>query len=374
MAEQQSRYLALDVFRGMTICFMIIVNSPGSWDIAYGPLLHAPWHGFTPTDLVFPSFLFAVGNAMAFVMYKFENQPNSVFWKKTIKRTFLIFLFGYLMYWFPFFREAEGGGLNFSEFRPFSTTRIPGVLQRIALCYFFASVILHFGSKRFAVWFSVFALLGYWIISYLFGDYTMAGNAGLKLDMFLFGEGHLYHGEGVAFDPEGLLSTLPAIVNVIAGYFAGDFIRRMGNSYETISKLMIAGAALILVALTWDMAFPINKKLWTSSFVLLTVGLDLLILPVLIYIIEIYHSQKWTYFFVVFGRNPLFIYLLSEVLLISLYIIPVGDKRVPQWLNDDVFGSFASPVNASFLFAFFFMLTNWIVGYFLDKKKIYVKV
>jgi predicted acyltransferase len=374
MAELQPRYLALDVFRGMTICFMIIVNSPGSWDIAYGPLLHAPWHGFTPTDLVFPSFLFAVGNAMAFVMFKFENQPNSVFWRKTLKRTFLIFLFGYLMYWFPFFREAEGGGLNFGEFRPFSTTRIPGVLQRIALCYFFASIVLHFGSKKFAVWFSVFALLGYWFLSYAFGDYTLAGNAGLKLDLFLFGEGHLYHGEGVAFDPEGLLSTLPAIVNVIAGYFAGDFIRRMGNNYETIAKLMIAGAILILVALTWDMAFPINKKLWTSSFVLLTVGLDLLILPVLIYVIEIYHAQKWTYFFVVFGRNPLFIYLLSEVLLISLYIIPVGDKRVPQWLNDDVFGSFASPVNASFLFAFFFMLTNWVVGYILDKKKIYVKV
>jgi predicted acyltransferase len=278
------------------------------------------------------------------------------------------------MYWFPFFREAEGGWLNFGEFKPFSTTRIPGVLQRIALCYFFASVILHFGSKKFAAWFSVFALLAYWFISYVFGDYTLTGNAGLKLDLFLFGEGHLYHGEGVAFDPEGLLGTLPAIVNVIAGYFAGDFIRRMGNTYETISKLMIAGAILILVALTWDMAFPINKKLWTSSFVLLTVGLDLLILPVLIYIIEIYHSQKWTYFFVVFGRNPLFIYLLSEILLISLYIIPVGDKRVPQWLNDDVFGSFASPVNASFLFAFLFMLTNWIVGYILDKKKIYVKV
>jgi predicted acyltransferase len=374
MAEQQSRYLALDVFRGMTICFMIIVNSPGSWDIAYGPLLHAPWHGFTPTDLVFPSFLFAVGNAMAFVMHKFGNQPNSVFWKKTIKRTVLIFLFGFLMYWFPFFKEAEGGGLNFSEFRPFSTTRIPGVLQRIALCYFFASVILHFGSRKFAIGFSVFALLGYWIISYVFGDYTMTGNAGLKLDLLLFGEGHLYHGEGIAFDPEGLLSTLPAIVNVIAGYFAGDFIRRNGNTYETISKLMIAGAVLILVALTWDMAFPINKKLWTSSFVLLTVGLDLLILPVLIYVIEIYHSQKWTYFFVVFGRNPLFIYLLSEILLISLYIIPVGDKRVPQWLHEDVFGSFASPINASFLFAFFFMLTNWVVGYFLDKKKIYVKV
>jgi predicted acyltransferase len=375
MAELQARYLALDVFRGMTICFMIIVNSPGSWDIAYGPLLHAPWHGFTPTDLVFPSFLFAVGNAMAFVMHRYEAQGNSVFWRKTLKRTVIIFLIGYLMYWFPFFREAEGGGW---ELKPISETRILGVLQRIALCYFFASVVIHYGKKKFAVWFSIFALIAYWVISYVFGDpndpYSMAGNAGLKLDLFLFGESHLYHGEGIAFDPEGLLSTLPAIVNVIGGYLAGDFIRKYGNSYETISKLMVAGAILIFVAFTWDMAFPINKKLWSPAFVLLTVGLDLLIISVLIYIIELYHYRKWTYFFEVFGRNPLFIYLLSEILLITMYMISIGNKSLPQWFYSDFFGSVTSPINASFLFAFFFMLLNWLVGYFLDKRKIYVKV
>lgn len=375
MAEAQERYLALDVFRGMTICFMIIVNSPGTWDVAYGPLLHASWHGFTPTDLVFPSFLFAVGNAMAFVMHKYETHGNGVFWRKTLKRTVIIFLLGYLMYWFPFLREAEGGGL---ELRPIAETRIPGVLQRIALCYFFASIVIHFGSKKFAVWFSVFALLAYWILAYIFGTpgdpYSLTGNAGLKLDLFLFGEGHLYRGEGIAFDPEGLLSTLPAIVNVIAGYLAGDFIRKDGNSYKTISKMMIAGAALVFVALTWDMAFPINKKLWTSSFVLLTVGLDLLMLAILIYVIELCNYRKWTYFFVVFGRNPLFIYLLSEVLLITLYLIPFGESSLQQWFYKDLFGSFASPINASFLFAFFFMMVNWIVGYFLDKKKVYIKV
>jgi predicted acyltransferase len=375
MAEQPARYLALDVFRGMTICFMIIVNSPGSWDIAYGPLLHASWHGFTATDLVFPSFLFAVGNAMAFVMYKFEAQPNSVFWKKVIKRTVIIFLLGFLMYWFPFFQTAEGGGL---ELKPLSHTRIPGVLQRIALCYFFASVIIHFGSKKFAFWFSVFALLAYWILSYVFGDpndpYSLPGNAGLRLDLWLLGPNHLYHGEGIAFDPEGLLSTLPAIVNVIFGYLAGDFIRTRGNSYETIAKLMIAGAVLIFIALSWDMAFPINKKLWTSSFVLLTVGLDLLILPTLIYVIEMKKSTKWTYFFVVFGRNPLFIYLLSEVLLITLYMIPSGDGHLQGWFYEDFFGAALSPINASLAFALVFMLVNWAVGYLLDKKKIYIKV
>src|SRR5688572_31608942 len=128
MAESQARYLALDVFRGMTICFMIIVNCPGSWDFVYSPLLHANWHGFTPTDLVFPSFLFAVGNAMAFVMHKYESVGEGVFWRKTLKRTFIIFLLGYLMYWYPFLREAEGGGM---ELRPIGETRILGVLQRI---------------------------------------------------------------------------------------------------------------------------------------------------------------------------------------------------------------------------------------------------
>lgn len=375
MSETQPRYLALDVFRGMTICFMIIVNSPGSWDYVYGPLLHADWHGFTPTDLVFPSFLFAVGNAMAFVMHKYENQPESVFWSKILKRTFIIFSLGFLMYWFPFFREAEGGGL---ELKPLADTRIPGVLQRIALCYFFAAIVLHYGSRRFAFWFSVIALFGYWALSYVFGDpsdpYSMAGNAGLKLDILLLGENHLYHGEGIAFDPEGLLSTLPSIVNVIAGYFAGDYIRRNGSSYETIAKLMIAGAALLLCAFAWDLAFPINKKIWTSSFSLLTIGLDLLIISILIYIIEIYRHQRWTYFFVVFGRNPLFIYLLADVVLTVMVLITVADTNLQQWLYRNVFSSVTGPYLGSLLFAISYMLLNWLVGYFLDKKRIYIKV
>lgn len=370
MAENQ-RYLALDVFRGMTICFMIIVNSPGG-SLSYAPLNHADWHGFTPTDLVFPSFLFAVGNALAFVMYRYRSQDSSVFWKKTLKRTVLIFLIGYLMYWFPFYDFSAG------HFKPIAHTRIFGVLQRIALCYFFASVIVYYGSKKIAVALSALFLLGYWIILYVYGDpndpYSMAGYAGNALDIAILGKDHMYHDRGIIFEPEGILSTLPAIVNVIAGYLAGDFIRKHGNTYEAVAKLMLAGAALIFLALTWNMAFPINKKIWTSSFVLLTVGIDLIILPALIYFIEILKNVKWTYFFVVFGRNPLFIYLLSELLLVTLYQFTVSGRRIPGWLTHDFFGSFASPINASFLFAFFFMLLNWGVGCLLDKKKIYVKV
>jgi predicted acyltransferase len=213
---------------------------------------------------------------------------------------------------------------------------------------------------------------------YFLGDandpYSLIGNAGLRLDLALFGDKHLYHGEGVAFDPEGLLGTLPSIVNVIGGYLAGDFIRRNGNNFETIAKLMMTGAVLLFVALTWNMVFPINKKLWTSSFVLLTVGLDLLILGLLIYSIELRKKTKWTNFFVVFGKNPLFIYLLSEVLLITLYMIPAGEASLAEWLYGTVLRSFASPINASFLFAFFFMLACWAFGYLLDKKKIYIRV
>src|SRR5688572_18609063 len=301
MPENQ-RYLALDVFRGMTVCFMIIVNSPGSWHLAYRSLLHARWHGFTPTDMVFPSFLFAVGHAMAFVMPKYEALGASVFWRKTIKRSLVIFLLGYLMYWFPFFRETGAGGL---ELKPIGETRILGVLQRIALCYFFASIILYFGSKNFSIWFSIVALFGYWILLYSFGEandpYSMVGNYGRRLDLSLFGEKHLYHGEGIAFDPEGLLSTLPSIVNVIVGYWVGDYVRKNKSSYESIAKLLITGTVLIFAALIWDMFFPINKKLWTSSFVLLTVGLGTVVLAVLMHAIDIKKRQRWTHFFVVFG-------------------------------------------------------------------------
>ena len=370
----QNRFLALDVFRGMTVCFMIIVNTPGSWRYLFDPLEHAPWHGFTPTDLVFPSFLFAVGNAMAFTMYRYETQGSAAFWKKTVKRTFLIFLIGLLLQWYPFFNITEGEW----SLRSFSGTRILGVLQRIALCYFFASVILHYSSEKAAQWFCVIALLLYWGIMYVFGDagdpYSLEGNAALKLDLAVLGDRHMYHGEGIAFDPEGILSTLSAIVNVIIGYIAGMFIRRHGNSYETIARLMIAGAVLIFIALTWDMVFPINKKIWTSSYVLHTAGIDLLILSVLIYYLEIIHRKRGAYFFEVFGRNPLFIFILAGVLVKTMSRIPVGESNVSGWLYSEVFSAIASPVVASFLYAVCFMLVTWLAGYWLDRKKVYIKV
>lgn len=222
--------------------------------------------------------------------------------------------------------------------------------------------------------FSVVALVLYRVLLLAFGDLSLEGNAVLKLDAWLIGESHMYHGEGIAFDPEGLLSTLPAIVNVIAGYAAGLFLQRSGKNYESIAKLMMIGTALLLMAAWWDLMFPINKKLWTSSYVLHTVGLDLLILSVLVFVIEIAQRNKWTYFFEVFGKNTLFIYLLSEVFVILMWTFSIGDQSAYGWIYEHVFKSWAGDYNGSVLFALWVMLTCWVVGYWMDKKKIYVKV
>jgi len=348
---------------------MIIVNTPGNHETTFAPLLHATWNGFTPTDWVFPTFMFVVGNAMSFSLAKYSEKGNVAFFKKIFYRSAVIFLLGYLMYWFPFFHESEGTIV----FNPISETRIFGVLQRIALGYFFASIILHFWKIKGAILFSIVALLGYWGLLSYFGDYTLLGNAVLKLDLALFGSNHLYHGEGVAFDPEGLLSTLPSIVNVICGYIVGMFIREKGNTFETISKLMIAGTIFLFVALSWDMVFPINKKLWTSSYVLFTVGLDLLILPIILFVIEINKIKRWAYFFEVLGKNTLFIYLLSEVGIVFFWIFNVENVSLYGWLYQNVF-RLVGEYFGSLLFAVSWLLTCWLIGYWMDKKKIYIKV
>ena len=374
MAEASPRFLSLDVFRGMTICFMIIVNTPGS-NGAFWPLNHAAWHGFTPTDLVFPSFLFAVGNAMSFTMKKYQQMGNSAVLGKIFKRTLLIFLIGYLMYWFPFFDNQNGHW----TLRPISHTRVLGVLQRIALCYCFASLMVHYLSKRAVYVVSGILLLGYWVILLVWGDPSnplgMLTNAGTYLDKWILGDSHLYHGEGVAFDPEGILSTIPSIVNVVIGYYAGKFIQEKGKVYETVSRLMLTGCLFIFIAICWDAALPINKKLWTSSFVFITTGIDLVIISFLIYIVEIreWRGANWPGFFTVVGKNPLFVYIVSELLVTVLSWVVLGGKSVPQWV-DNFWQYVAYGKVGSLLFAITVMLICWLVGYILDKRKIYIRV
>lgn len=374
MAEASPRFLSLDVFRGMTICFMIVVNNPGR-DVAFWPLNHAAWHGFTPTDLVFPSFLFAVGNAMSFTMKRYQQLGNAVVLSKIFKRTILIFLLGYLMYWFPFFEVNQGHW----SLMPISNTRIMGVLQRIALCYCLASLMIHFLSTRAVYILSGVFLVGYWVVLLIFGNHadplSMTDNAGSYLDMWLFGDAHLYHGEHIAFEPEGILSTIPAIVNVIIGYYAGRFIQQKGKGYDTIAKLLLTGCLFIFIAICWNAVFPINKKLWTSSFVLITTGTDLVIISFLLYVLEInnWNWGNWARFFTIPGKNPLFIYILSEILLIILSWIVIDSKSLPVWWRSFFLGIAPGRVG-SLLFAISFMLLCWLVGYVLDKRKIYIRV
>ncbi|MHB1922780.1 MAG: acyltransferase family protein [Chitinophagaceae bacterium] len=375
MNQTNERFISLDVFRGLTICLMIIVNTPGFGAHPYWPLEHSHWNGFTPTDWVFPSFMFAVGNAMSFAMKKYEAMGNKAVLTKIFKRTILIFLTGYLMYWFPFFRLDKAGHIISA---PFSHTRIMGVLQRIALAYCVASLVIHYFSQRTAIIFTILLLLGYWAVVMAFGDpgaqLTMTGNAGLHLDKFLFGDNHLYHGEGIPFDPEGVLSTLPSIGNVIAGYLTGKFIQKKGKNFECISKMMLAGNLLIGLALLWNLVFPINKKLWTSSYVLYTVGLDLVILAILIYFIEMKSWKRGTKFFLVFGKNPLPIYVLSELLIVVLMMIRVAPKtNFSMWINQVFFQHISPGPFGSLLFALCYMLVCWSFGWWLDKRKIYIR-
>lgn len=373
------------------MALMILVNNPGNWEYIYAPLDHAKWHGCTPTDLVFPFFLFAVGNAMAFVMPRLEEK--NIFWKKVLKRTFLIFLIGLTLNWLPFIRYNDEGNI---VSKPFESLRIFGVLQRIALSYFFASVIIHFFKVRGAFVAGVFILLGYWFLCVAGNPadpYSLTGWFGSNIDKAILGENHMYHGEGIAFDPEGLMNTFGSVVQVIFGYFAGNYIVQKtaasgGNKTpEMLNGLFVAGCVLIFTGYCWDMVFPLNKKIWTSSFTVYTTGLALLFLSVMIYCIEFKNWKgAWARFFDVFGKNPLFIFVMSGALprLLNLVRIPgYFDKAGKfhylspfEWFYEHVCRPIlpADPRIGSLIYAFCFISMMWFFAWLLDRKKIYIKV
>ena len=368
------RFTALDVFRGLTVCFMIIVNTSGNGDTTYWPLKHADWNGFTPTDLVFPSFLFAVGNALSFATNRWQSMKQSDVLLKIFKRTILIFLIGYLMYWFPFFKLDAQSHLILS---PISHTRILGVLQRIALCYGISALLVYYWGTRKTIWIGVASLLLYWVLLLVFGEsgaeFSKHGNAVLRFDTWFIGVNHLYRGEGFPFDPEGFMSTIPALFNVIAGYVVGRFLQENGKNRKGILQLIIAGIVFVLIALFWNEFLPINKKLWTSSFALLTVGLDCVLIAVIVYLIDFLGLTKGTHFFLVTGKNPLLIYLLSELGVTLMFLITIGNESLFRWLYSHIFVHTGDYLGA-FLFSVWWMLTCWFVGYLLDRKKIYIKI
>jgi len=382
----QQRYYSLDVFRGATVALMILVNNPGSWGHIFSPLEHASWHGCTPTDLVFPFFLFAVGNAMSFVMPKLANGTEVEFWIKVIVRSLLIFGIGLFLNWSPFVKWSD----NHLIFKVWDNVRILGVLQRIALCYFFASVIVYYGKSRWALFIGMMILVLYWVVNILLGakghPYSLSGYFGNTIDQAILGVTHIYKGEGVPFDPEGLVSTFPAIVQVILGYLVGEYIHAKGKNFEMLAHVLLTGVVLVLAGWIWDFSFPINKKIWTSSYVLYTSGLAMITLGMFIYLLEFKEAKgKWSHFFDVFGKNPLFIFVLSgflpRVLALVRWVDHTDETGKPSytsalpWFYEHVCKNINSDLRlGSFVYALCFIAFMFSLVYFLDKKKIYIKV
>lgn len=388
----KERYYSLDVFRGATVALMILVNNPGSWSHIYGPLKHADWHGATPTDLVFPFFLFAVGNAMAFVIPRLQQAGTPFFLKKVFKRFLLIFLIGLFLNWSPFVKW-DGDTLAFKHWihptNPDSGIRILGVLQRIAIAYLFASLLVFFTKPKTGFFICAVILLFYWAFLFVSNPadpYSLQGFIGTSIDKAILGVPHLYKGEGVPFDPEGLLSTIPAIVQVVFGYYAGQYIQLKGKNFEMLANLLVAGIVLALAGLMWGLSFPINKKIWTSSYVLYTTGLGLMTIGVMIYLIEFRQARGWwSSFFDVFGKNPLFIFVLSGFLprVLGLFrwqdgVDNAGNPRFTHafsWFYENVCSPVASdPRVGSLLYAFCMITFYWLLAWWLDKRKIYIKV
>ncbi len=372
------RFYSLDVFRGATVCLMILVNNPGSWAHIYAPLEHAPWHGLTPTDLVFPFFLFAVGNAMAFVMPKLEQAGLAVFWQKVLKRSALIFLIGLFLNWWPFVKASD------YSFKAFENVRILGVLQRIALVYFFAAIIIYYLKSTKAFYAAMLLLLGYWALCLLGNPadpYSLEGWFGTNIDKAILGVTHMYKGEGIPFDPEGIMSTVPAIAQVILGFLVGNYIKEKGATKDSLTPMLnglfVAAIAMLITGLCWDMVMPINKKIWTSSYVVYTTGLATLTIAAMIYFIEIKGIKfGLSRFFDVFGKNALFVFALSAFLPKGLALIKLGEGITPwNWLYKKVYIHIpGAPENGSLAYAITVISFMWLICWWLDKRKIYIKV
>lgn len=368
MAKSIDRLISLDIFRGMTIAFMIIVNTPGSWKYVYPPLRHASWHGCTPTDLVFPFFLFIVGVSMWYSMDKYGHEINSSSIFRILRRTLTIFALGLFLAIFPYFG------------RDYSTLRIMGVLQRIAIAYGIGA-LLCLTIKRERLWIVIAVILIlYWVVMMLFGGaepFSLQDNFARRVDIALLGENHIYKGFGVPFDPEGLFSTLPAIGTVIIGYYIGSVIGKGPATGQTVLKLLLFGAAALGLGLIWNIFFPINKPLWTSSYVLYSAGLAMGILALIYLIADVFKLQKWAAFFMVFGMNALFSYFLAGIWTrLMLFIkLPSGENKINlyTWIYEKICVPVAGNLNGSLMFAILQVLLIWTVALVLYRKKIMIR-
>ena len=372
-SNPSGRLLSLDFFRGSTILAMILVNNPGSWSHVYPPLLHAKWHGWTFTDLIFPFFLFIIGVAIVYAFSKriSSGAPKIDLYKKIIRRTLIIFALGLFLSGFPYF--------------DFSTIRIMGVLQRIAICYFAASIIyLHTDWKGQLGW-AIGLMLAYWALMEWItvpgvgsGSYEKGANFAAYIDsMFL--EGHMWS-VSKTWDPEGIISTIPAISTILFGVLTGHWMRSDKKPIEKTLGLFIAGNFMMFVGSVWSWVLPINKNIWTSSYTVMMAGLALICLGFSYYFIDVRKgSKKWLQPSLVYGMNAITVFVLSGIFAKILYLITLtqadgSEITLKGWIYQNLFVSWLGDINGSLGFAITFIFIMYLLMLILYKKKIFIKI
>jgi predicted acyltransferase len=370
------RIVSLDAFRGATIAAMLVVNNPGSWQHVYAPLRHADWHGWTPTDLVFPFFLFIVGVAITFSFGKQleRGADRAAMMRRAARRSLVLIVLGLVLHAFPWWSVD------------LATLRLPGVLQRIGIAYFFAAAIVLYGGIRAQLAWAVGLLLAYWALMTLvpvpgFGAgvlHVPEATLAAYIDRLVLGTSHLWvYAE--TWDPEGLLSTMPAIGSVLVGVFAGHWLRTARPAHVKAGGLVAAGIVGIALGQLWGLTFPVNKPIWTSSYVVLTGGMALLSLAVFYWLIDVKGYRRWAIPFVVYGVNAIAAYFLSSLFarMLDLVHVPAGGHgtmALKTWIYQHLFASWLAPLDASLAFAIAFVLLWLGLMAILYRYRIFIKV
>lgn len=376
-AAKSQRVLSVDILRGLTIAGMILVNNPGGpEEDSFAPLNHADWLGLTPTDLVFPSFMFIMGITTYLSLRKFNFSWSKECARKIAKRAFLLWGIGLAIALVLTMIRGALHPENWNGFGyMFAHLRLLGVLPRLGICYGLAAVVAISVRHKFIPWLIAFIFVAYYILLELCNGYAHDGSNILAVvDNIVLGADHVYRWDTP--DPEGLLSTLPALGHVLIGFCVGKVIMNLNDLNDKIERLFVIGTTLILAGVLLSYACPISKKLWTPTFAMTTCGIASTLLALMTWVIDKKHKQgRLTEFFHVFGVNPLALYVFSDILLIPFCMLPIfGGKTLQDFCFEDVLSSSLPLPLASLVWACFFVACCWIVGLWLYKKKIYIKL
>ena len=386
MKATNQRLLALDILRGITIAGMILVNNPGSWGSIYAPLGHASWNGLTPTDLVFPFFMFIMGISTYISLKKYNFEwSNATAWK-IVKRTLVIFAIGLGIAWFSKFcrtwNSLSGEEISFwsrlgQSSWTFDSIRILGVMQRLALCYCATALIAILVKHKHIPWIILGLLASYTCLLLIGNGFEYNETNILSIvDRVVLGVNHMYKDNGI--EPEGLLSTIPAIAHVLIGFWCGKLLLGTKDIHEKIQRLFLVGVILTFAGFLLSYGCPINKKIWSPTFAITTCGLASSFLALLIWIIDVKDKKTWSRFFESFGINPLFMYVTGAVFSILLgnikFAYGEGIISVQRYIYSEVLQPLLGDYLGSLAYALLFVSLVWAVGYILYKKKIYIKI